>query len=289
MRRGRLAEDLSKVLNDTFRSLFGVGVKPQARRVLDSPLAPFGISSIIGVTGDFRGAFLLSIPTEMAIKITSRMMEGIEDEAFLEENITDCVGETANIVVGNLLPMLGNGGSRQCSFSLPSVVIGNHRVVWRREDMPYELLTFTTDIGSFSVGISIKEDGKRKKKTAYNFMLVDDSRLMRMMLLKALRESGLAIENCVEAGDGKSALDALEDIDYSVDAVFCDLQMPVLDGHGFLGALRNRGKLKSCPVIVVTGETSDERSREAIRNGASAVIGKPFTAERVRDILLEVL
>jgi len=121
------------------------------------------------------------------------------------------------------------------------------------------------------------------------FLLVDDSRVMRRLVQKTLAQAGFADAEYLEADDGQQALDELEKVDYSVDAVFCDCNMPNLDGFGFLGELSSRGKLESCPVIIVTGEANEELEREALAAGAKSCLGKPFTADKVAGILGDVL
>jgi two-component system chemotaxis response regulator CheY len=124
---------------------------------------------------------------------------------------------------------------------------------------------------------------------SYKFLLIDDSRLTRRLMKKALDDLGIGECEFLEATNGRAALDELERTEYDVDAIFCDLYMPDMDGMEFLKSLAARNKLDGCPVIVVTGDLSPAGGEEAVRRGATAWIGKPFTPDTVRDALSRAL
>ena len=67
--------------------------------------------------------------------------------------------------------------------------------------------------------------------------------------------------------------------DNTIQTVFTDLSMPYLDGYGLLERMRTSDDphLKNMPVIIITGkEDDDEAKQQALDNGASDFIGKPF-------------
>jgi two-component system chemotaxis response regulator CheY len=121
----------------------------------------------------------------------------------------------------------------------------------------------------------------------YRILLVDDSRVMRRMLKDMLAARGFADSEYVEAVDGEDALQKLAERNYSVDAVFCDLCMPNMDGLKFLEALKAGNR--SVPVIVLTADTRGSREEEAIARGAAGVLMKPFTPDAVAGSLEDVL
>jgi len=233
---------------------------------------------------------VVSFPEDVAYKMTAHMLGEPAGSILPEEDMYDCIGEIANILVGNLLPLLDDANNP--NISLPSVVIGHHKVIWRRKDTPYDLLTYECDLGCFAAGINMRNPGQEtgEIRKGFKFLLVDDSRVMRRMLQRVLKETEV-VGDCsfIEAGDGESALLELEKNDYSVDAVFCDVCMPHMDGIAFLEALGERDKLESCPVIIVTGDASDGREKEALALGARSCITKPFTAERIGSALKNAL
>jgi len=123
----------------------------------------------------------------------------------------------------------------------------------------------------------------------YRIMLVDDSRVMRRMLQNMLVDAGFSDAEFLEAVDGQEALKQLAEVSYKVDAVFCDLCMPNLDGLGLLDALSKHNALRTCPVIVLTADGRKTHGREALLRGATALLRKPFTVNDVVTALRKVL
>ena len=93
----------------------------------------------------------------------------------------------------------------------------------------------------------------------------------------------------LEASNGKEALKVLEQAEFSVDLIFCDLCMPEMGGLEFLQALKAMDVLETCPVIILTGDAREKRAQEALSCGARKLMAKPFTAEALADALDQVL
>ena len=122
---------------------------------------------------------------------------------------------------------------------------------------------------------------------AYNILIVDDSRTMRQVIKKALSLSGLRVGECLEAGNGKEALEVLA---HSwVDLILSDIHMPVMDGFGLLQALREEESWHDLPVVMITTEANEQRLQEAMSLGARGYIRKPFTPENIRSFLSRVM
>jgi CheY-like chemotaxis protein len=87
-------------------------------------------------------------------------------------------------------------------------------------------------------------------------LVVDDDPVARRRLMTLLEHEGWSV---LEAADGREALLRLDDA--TPDLILLDLQMPVLDGFGFLNELRDREEGLTVPVVVVTGRdlTTEER------------------------------
>jgi len=99
-------------------------------------------------------------------------------------------------------------------------------------------------------------------------LVVDDSAVMRKIVIKALMEGGHS--DIVEAVDGKDALSKAGD----VDVVFTDWNMPVMDGLTFVKELRKDSQV---PVFMLTTEGGQKEVLEAMKAGATDYIVKPFT------------
>ena len=116
-----------------------------------------------------------------------------------------------------------------------------------------------------------------------NVLLVDDSSTMRKIVGRSLRQAGLDFDNIYEAADGIEALETLEK--ESVDIVLSDINMPNMDGISFLREKSTRDGIKDIPVFMISTETGDDIIGEAKSLGAIGAIKKPFTPEKVNEVL----
>jgi two-component system chemotaxis response regulator CheY len=112
-------------------------------------------------------------------------------------------------------------------------------------------------------------------------LIVDDSKAMRMIVLRTLRQSGLAFDDVREAADGAEGLSAVADFDPQL--VLSDWNMPNMTGIELLETLGAEG-IKVKFGFVTTEATPDMRARAATA-GARFLISKPFTPESFREAL----
>lgn len=112
-------------------------------------------------------------------------------------------------------------------------------------------------------------------------LVIDDSRAIRSIVGRAVRELGFEV---LEAGHGREGLAQLTAAG-RVDLVLVDWNMPEMDGFEFLCAARANPAWEGIPIIMVTTEIETSQMQRALDAGASEYIMKPFT----RDILREKL
>jgi two-component system chemotaxis response regulator CheY len=122
---------------------------------------------------------------------------------------------------------------------------------------------------------------------AYDILIVDDSRTMRKILKQSFTLSGFEVGICLEAGNGKEALDILNSC--MVDLILADLNMPVMNGMDMIKALRKDEKRREIPVVLVTTQGSQPHLEEAYALGVKAYIQKPFSPELLRDTCSRVV
>lgn len=112
-------------------------------------------------------------------------------------------------------------------------------------------------------------------------LAVDDSRTMRDMVRLALTGEGI---DAHLAEDGVHGLEVLDDMPPPA-AIITDINMPRLDGFGFIDAVRAREEYRSIPILVLTTESADEMKARARDAGATGWIVKPFDpAKLVRAV-----
>lgn len=119
----------------------------------------------------------------------------------------------------------------------------------------------------------------------FNVLVVDDSAVMRQMILRTLRMSGLPLGELHEAADGEEALARLREA--WVDLVLLDINMPVMNGEEVIRHLRVDPETADLKIIVVSTERSDARIERLAEMGV-AFVHKPFTPETLRDTILQV-
>ena len=116
-------------------------------------------------------------------------------------------------------------------------------------------------------------------------LVVDDSRAIRMILSRTLRELGYEVR---EAGNGSDALAALS-ADPPADLVMADWNMPVMDGLEFVRRLGGTENGKGVPVVMITTEGSESVVVQALSSGARGYIRKPFAPEDVKKSVVSLL
>jgi len=115
-------------------------------------------------------------------------------------------------------------------------------------------------------------------------LIVDDSKTMRRIVGKVVKESGF--DTILEAENGQEALTRLRDCaaDTPFALALVDWNMPVMDGLTFVQAARAEG-FSELPIIMITTEASLEYVTRAMEAGANEYLMKPFTKESLRDKL----
>jgi two-component system chemotaxis response regulator CheY len=114
-------------------------------------------------------------------------------------------------------------------------------------------------------------------------LTVDDSRTMRDMLKHSLVAAGYRV---LQAEDGIDGLEVLKT--ENPDVVVTDINMPRLDGFGFIEALRRDVDRRGLPVLVLTTEADAEKKSRAKAAGATGWIVKPFDPVKLVDAIRRV-
>jgi chemosensory pili system protein ChpA (sensor histidine kinase/response regulator) len=116
-------------------------------------------------------------------------------------------------------------------------------------------------------------------------LIVDDSINVRRFLALTLEKGGYQVE---QAKDGQDALEKLQS-GLSVQAVICDIEMPRVDGYGFLGRVKSNGDFKNIPVAMLTSRSSDKHRQLAMQLGARAYFSKPYNEQELLRTLDDII
>jgi len=114
-------------------------------------------------------------------------------------------------------------------------------------------------------------------------LTVDDSRTMRDMLRMALVDAGFEV---VQAEDGVHGLEVLNGA--KPDVIITDINMPRMDGYGFMEGVRADPQHRAIPILVLTTESSAEKKMRARDAGATGWIVKPFDPQKLVDAINRV-
>jgi two-component system, chemotaxis family, chemotaxis protein CheY len=119
-------------------------------------------------------------------------------------------------------------------------------------------------------------------------LVIDDSRIMRKMVMESLTKTNLAAFEYVEAEDGVDALSKFDPA--SVDIVFADWNMPKMSGIEFVHKVRGMKAGAETPIIMVTSEKTMGKMEIAMdKAGATGYVCKPFTVEELQRKLSRVI
>ncbi|MEL6118313.1 MAG: response regulator [Pseudomonadota bacterium] len=107
-------------------------------------------------------------------------------------------------------------------------------------------------------------------------LAIDDSRTMRNLLRATLCPAGFDVDIAEDGEDGLKRFDETDP-----DIVITDINMPRLDGFGFIEAARQRKRNRVVPILVLSTESGDDMKARARASGASGWIVKPFDEEKL--------
>lgn len=119
-------------------------------------------------------------------------------------------------------------------------------------------------------------------------MVVDDSRIMRTMVMNALSRLTLAEWEFIEAEDGQDALEKFDPKE--TDMILADWNMPRMSGIDFVKKVRSNKKNLHIPIVMITSEQTVGKMNEALgRAGANAYICKPFNDQELERKLTKLV
>ena len=118
-----------------------------------------------------------------------------------------------------------------------------------------------------------------------NVLIVDDSAVMRTMVLRALQMAEVPLGEVHQASDGREGLAVLRE--HPVDLAIVDINMPVMNGEEMIQCARREPEIADIPIMVISTEGSHTRISRLIQRGVRFV-RKPFTPEILCEVVAEL-
>ena len=115
-----------------------------------------------------------------------------------------------------------------------------------------------------------------------NVLVVDDSAVMRAMIIKTMKAAEIALGDVHQAANGQEGLDILDQ--YPVDLALVDINMPVMPGDVMIDRIRANRRTQDLPIMVISTEGSEGRIQELLTK-VDGFLQKPFTPAALRESL----
>lgn len=122
----------------------------------------------------------------------------------------------------------------------------------------------------------------KEKPSDYKVLIVDDSKMDRTIMQKALEPTGVTV---IEATNGVEALNIIKSGEHAFDAILIDIEMPRMDGYTLAGEIRKYSKYRNLPLIAVTSRTSKTDRLRGVEVGMTEYITKPYSAEYLENVV----
>jgi chemotaxis protein histidine kinase CheA/ActR/RegA family two-component response regulator len=126
-------------------------------------------------------------------------------------------------------------------------------------------------------GVTIQPTVEEDVAVDPTVLIVDDSITVRELLSLTFAKVGYRVE---QAKDGQDAWEKLR-AGLPCDMIFCDIEMPRMDGLDLLSRLQKDSRLKEIPVAMLTSRGADRHRQSAIQLGAKGYFTKPYLEEEL--------
>jgi chemosensory pili system protein ChpA (sensor histidine kinase/response regulator) len=170
-----------------------------------------------------------------------------------------------------------------------ATVLGDGRIVAIADVL--ELIDLATGRLRKDAGGTLWDEGDRvpaepvEEKAEPTVLIVDDSITVRSLLSITFEKSGYRVE---EARDGKEAWEKMKS-GLPCDIVFCDIEMPRMDGLELLSRMQKDAVLSELPIAMLTSRGADRHRQMAYSLGAKGYFTKPYLEEQLLDAAARML
>ena len=113
-------------------------------------------------------------------------------------------------------------------------------------------------------------------------LIADDSNIILNFLEKSIHNEF----SILKAKNGHDAIDIIKN--NNLYAILLDLNMPSLNGFEVLEFLREQNLMDKIPVVIITGDDTEETIKKAFNYGVLDVLNKPFTEDNIQRVLISI-
>lgn len=142
-----------------------------------------------------------------------------------------------------------------------------------------------TQTSRVTVKLRNSSNAKADVDRALRVLIIDDSLTQRRTLERTLRGAGYDV---IQAEDGLDAMVHLQK-NTDVDLIFCDLEMPRMNGFEFLSQSRTIEGIKGVPIAILTSRSGGKYRQLAMELGASEFLSKPYTDYELLNTTAQLL
>lgn len=115
--------------------------------------------------------------------------------------------------------------------------------------------------------------------------VVDDSKTVRASLNYTLAKNGYEVEEAENGQEGLKKLETLEGQGKRPAMIITDINMPIMDGIGFIQEVKKKAAFKFTPILVLTTESQEHKKLEGKNAGAAGWLVKPFKPEQLIGVV----
>lgn len=130
--------------------------------------------------------------------------------------------------------------------------------------------------------VSTLEEYFQDENEKKNILIADDSNIMLNFIEKTIQDDF----HIIRANNGKDAITEIQNND--IYAILLDLNMPTTNGFEVLEYLKENELLEKIPVVIITGDDTEDTIKKAFTYPILDVLNKPFTDDKIKTILAKV-
>ena len=127
----------------------------------------------------------------------------------------------------------------------------------------------------------------RASVPSMDVLLVEDNPVNRKVAVRLLEKQGHTV---VTANNGREALAVLEQLNWKVDLILMDVQMPEMDGYQATAAIREHERRIGghLPIVAMTAHALDRDRERCLAAGMDSYLTKPIQIDKLFELLERV-